>query len=149
MWMLNFIPDAWFIAITNIVLLASVAAIAATWLLSKVPFIAGSAKIVRIIAVLLLLGAVYFKGSLENELVWRARVAELEAKIKIAEEKSRETNTVIETKVVTKTKLVRDTQIVIQEKIKEVERVIDAKCEVDPVVIELLNEAAAMPGGDK
>jgi hypothetical protein len=149
MWMLNFIPDSWFVAITNLVLLVSASAIAATWLLSKVPFIAGSARVIRIIAVLLLLGAVYFKGSLENELVWRARVAELEEKVKIAEEKSKQTNTVIETKVVTKTKVVRDTQVVIQEKIKEVERVIDAKCEVDPVVIQLLNEAATMPGEDK
>lgn len=149
MWILNFIPDSWLIAVTNIVLLASVATIAATWLLSKVPFISNYAKIIRIVSIILLLAAVYFKGGLENELVWRARVAELEEKVRASEEKSRQTNTVIETKVVTKTKVVRDTQIVIQEKIKEVEKVIDAKCEVDPVVIKLLNEAATMPGEDK
>jgi hypothetical protein len=35
--------------------------------------------------------------------------------------------------------------VVIQEKLKEVEKVIDAKCEIDPSVISILNEAAKAP----
>jgi hypothetical protein len=128
------------------VLLVSLAVIAATWLLSRIPFIAAQAKIIRIVAIALLLGAVYFKGSLENEMVWRARVAELEEKIRVAEAKSQKVNTVIKNKIITKTKVVHDTQVVVREKIKEVEKVINEKCELDPAVIEIHNHAAETPG---
>lgn len=146
MWMLNFIPDAWISAAVNLAIIVSVIGLAATWLLSRFPIIGGYAKIIRLVCVGLLLISVYFKGSLENELVWRARVAELEAKIAAAEAKSQKVNTVIKNKIVTKTRVVHDTQIVVQEKIKEVEKVINEKCEIDPAVIEIHNRAAETPG---
>jgi hypothetical protein len=44
---------------------------------------------------------------------------------------------------------VRDTQIVVQEKIREVEKVINEKCEIDPAVIDIHNHAAETPGDAK
>jgi hypothetical protein len=41
-------------------------------------------------------------------MLWRERVAEMEAKVAAAEEKSRETNKEIETKIVEKTKVIRE-----------------------------------------
>ena len=100
-------------------------------------------------AIVVLLVSIYFKGSLSNELVWRARVAELEAKIQIAEQKSQKANVIIKNRVITKTKIVREKQIVIQEKIREVEKKINEKCEIDPAVIEIHNQAAGTPGDAK
>jgi DNA-binding protein YbaB len=87
----------------------------------------------------------YWKGGYSVEEEWQQRVAEMEAKIKIAEEKSKEVNTVIETKYKDRVKKVTETRNVIVEKIKINEKIIDAKCELDPVVISILNEAAKKP----
>jgi acetyl-CoA carboxylase alpha subunit len=72
-------------------------------------------------------------------------VAELEEKVKDAEAKSQQTNVVIETKIRERVKRVVEKQEVVVEKIKEVEKVVDAKCELDPNVINILNEAAKKP----
>jgi acetyl-CoA carboxylase alpha subunit len=72
-------------------------------------------------------------------------VAELEEKIKDAEAKSQQTNVVIETKIRERTKRVVEKREIVVQKIKEVEKVIDAKCELDPNVVSILNEAAKKP----
>ena len=73
------------------------------------------------------------------------RVAELEEKIKDAEAKSQQTNVVIETKIRERTKRVVEKREIVVQKIKEVEKVIDAKCELDSNVVSILNEAAKKP----
>jgi acetyl-CoA carboxylase alpha subunit len=72
-------------------------------------------------------------------------VAELEEKVKDAEAKSQQTNVVIETQIRERTKRVVEKREIIVQKIKEVEKVIDAKCELDPNVVSILNEAAKKP----
>jgi hypothetical protein len=74
-------------------------------------------------------------------------VAELEAKVKLAEDKSVVVNKEIEYKFIDRVKIVHDTKIVVQEKIREIEKIVDAKCEVAPEAIDILNRAAA--GGAK
>jgi hypothetical protein len=65
--------------------------------------------------------------------------------VKDAETKSQQTNVVIETKIRERTKRIVETRERIVEKIKEVEKTIDAKCELDPNVVNILNEAAKKP----
>lgn len=149
MWLLNFIPGNWVETITKLVVVGSIGALGATWLLSKFPVIGNYAKMIRLVAGLSLLGSIYFMGRLDNELSWREQIAELEAKVRIAEAKSQQVNTVIQTKVVTRTKIVREKQIVVQEKIREVEKSINERCEIDPAVIEIHNRAAETPGENK
>lgn len=144
--MLNFIPDSWLTTIVNALLVGSFGTLIASTFFAHVPWIGRFASVAKLASVAVLLGSVYFKGSLNNELVWRSRVAELEAKIKLAEEKSQKANTVIKNRVVTRTKIVREKQIVIQEKIREVEKQINEKCEIDPAVIDIHNRAAETPG---
>jgi hypothetical protein len=79
------------------------------------------------------------------EMAWRERVAELEKKVQQAEAKSAQVNTVIQEKIVYKTKIIKQKEIEYIDRIKEVEKIIDAKCEVDPVAIDILNRAAADP----
>jgi hypothetical protein len=76
---------------------------------------------------------------------WRAKVAELQAKVAAAEAKSKEVNTVIETKVVTKVKHIKDTQIKIRKEIIEKEKLINGECVVPTEAIEILNKAAEKP----
>jgi hypothetical protein len=101
----------------------------------------------QILGVILLAAGLYWKGGYGVEMEWRARAAELQAKIDAAEAKSKEVNTVIETKVVTKVKKIKDTQVKIQKEIVEKEKIINGECTVPPEAIELLNQAAERPQG--
>jgi hypothetical protein len=107
------------------------------------------AGLVKTLGIVLLVVGVYFRGGYGVEMEWRAKVAEVEAKVAAAEAKSKEVNTVIQKVYVDKIKLVTDTKIVIQEKIVEKEKIIDAECKVAPEAITILNEAAKTPGASK
>ncbi len=112
---------------------------------SKIPFVGTYARMIQIASIIAFCIGLYWKGGYSVEQDWRERVAEMEAKIKVSEEKSKEINTVIEVKYKDRVKKITETRDVIIEKIKVNERIIDAKCELDPMVISILNEAAKKP----
>jgi hypothetical protein len=103
----------------------------------------------ELVGVIALAAGAYFMGGYGVQKAWLARVAELEEKVKAAEAKSAVVNTVVQEKIVYKTKIVKEVQIKIEERIKEVEKIIDAECKVDPVAIQILNDAAAPVGEAK
>ena len=145
MWLLSFLPDAFLLFIINTILICGVVGAVLGFLGGKLPFIGNYANIIKYVSIALLCIGIYWKGGYSVEQEWRQRVAELEEKVKDAEEKSHQTNVVIETKIRERTKRVVETRERIVQKIKEVEKVIDAKCELDPTVISILNEAAKKP----
>ena len=81
----------------------------------------------ELVGVVFLVVGSYLFGSYGTETAWRERVRELEAKVKIAEEKSQKVNTVIQEKIVYKTKVIKQKEIEYIDRIKEVEKIIDAK----------------------
>jgi L-cysteine desulfidase len=96
--------------------------------------------------VLLVLG-VWLRGGYDVEMSWRAKVAEAEARIAVAEQKSKETNTVIEQKVVEKTKVIKGkteyiTQYLDREVVKkeEIIKYIE-QCPVPKEIIDIHNQA--------
>ena len=132
--------------VVNTILIAGIIGFTASFFFGYVvrwlPAIAPYHLLIQIISIVLLVSGVYFKGSYSVEMSWRARVAEMEAKVAIAEQKSKEANTQIQTVYVDRVKVVKEKQIVIQEKLKTVEVKIDANCKVVPEAINILNEAA-------
>ena len=97
----------------------------------------------ELIGVAVLMVGVYMFGSYGTEMLWRERVRELEAKVKVAEEKSQQINTVIETKIVTKIKVVKENVYVNREIIKEVAgKQLDAQCSLPKSTISLHNSAS-------
>jgi hypothetical protein len=146
MWMLSFIPDALLIWVVNTVLIAGIAGTVVSVLfklaIRYIPWIIPYRLLLQLVSVILLVLGVYLKGGYAVEAEWRARVAELEAKVAVAEQKSKEANTQIQTVYVDRVKVVKEKQIVIQEKLKTVEVKIDANCKVVPEAISILNEAA-------
>jgi len=141
MWILNFLPS-FFI---HIITLVGVVGILASFVLGMVPFINTYKLPLQVFSLVFLLTGMYLEGAASNEEKWLTMVKEMEAKVALAEEKSKNANAKIEYKFLDKVKFVDKTQVVIQEKIKQVEKVIDAKCEIDPSVISILNEAAKAP----
>ena len=145
MWLLHLLPDAFLIWIINILLTGGLIGIVVGFFGTKIPFVSTYARIIQIASIIAFCIGLYWKGGYSVEQDWRERVAEMEAKIKVAEEKSKEINTVIQTKYKDRVKKITETREVIVEKIKINEKIIDAKCEIDPMVISILNEAAKKP----
>jgi hypothetical protein len=146
MWMLAFIPDAFLAWIINTILITGIIGFAASFFFGYVvrwlPAIAPYHLLIQVVSIVLLVAGVYFKGGYSVEMDWRAKVAELESKVAISEQKSKEANTQIQTVYVDRVKVVKEKQIVVQEKIKTVEVMIDSVCKVTPESIDILNEAA-------
>jgi hypothetical protein len=145
MWMMHLLPESFLIFIIHALLVTGLIGMVIGFVGSKIPFVGAYATIIKIASILLFCIGLYWKGGYSVEADWRQRVAELEEKVKDAEEKSRQTNVVIETKYRDRVKTITETRERVVEKIKEREKVINAKCELDPSVISILNEAAKKP----
>ena len=144
-WIIGFIPDSIFVYVYYCLLAGGLGLYIVSKLVSWIPIIKSYKLPVELLGVASLVSGAFLLGGYGIEMSWRERVAELEGKIKAAEEKSQQTNVIIQEKIVYKTKKVVETKTLIVEKIKEVEKQIDAKCELDPAVIKLHNEAATDP----
>jgi hypothetical protein len=145
MWMMHLLPESFLIFIIHALLVTGLIGMVIGFVGSKIPFVGTYATIIKIASILLFCIGVYWKGGYSVEADWRERVAEMEEKVKESEEKSRQTNVVIETKYRDRVKTITETRERVVEKIKEREKVINAKCELDPSVISILNEAAKKP----
>ena len=145
MWLLHLLPDSFLIWIINILITGGLIGMVVGFFGTKIPFVSTYARVIQIASIIAFCIGLYWKGGYSVEQDWRERVAEMEAKIKVSEEKSKEINTVIETKYKDRVKKITETKEVIVEKIKVNEKIIDAKCELDPMVISILNEAAKKP----
>lgn len=147
MFLLNFIPDALIVWIVNIILISGIVGTLVSWFFDFfakfIPQLYPIKLPLQIISLVLLATGVYFKGGSVVELKWRERVAELEAKVAIAETQSKVVNETIKTVYVNKVKVVKEQQIVIQEKIIEKEKIIDAECKIVSETLDILNDAAA------
>jgi hypothetical protein len=152
-WMLGFLPD-WF---WTLVLWAGIASIGISYLLAKIPVILQYKFPLRLGGVIALLIGVYFQGVIANEEKWQVRVKELEAKLAVAENKSKEENVKIEEKIVTKTKIIKEKgkdiiQYIDREVVKnnEIIKYIES-CPLPKDIIDIHNSAVRMirPEGEK
>jgi hypothetical protein len=135
--------------IVNIMLLAGLAGLLANWIGRWIPFFDAYARLLKPIGIILLLAGVYLKGGEATNDAWRSKIADLEAKIKVAEEKSNQANVELDKAIKAKTKTIKEVQVVIKERIKEVEKRIDADCKVDREALDILNDSAKNQKGRK
>jgi hypothetical protein len=148
MWALSVISPTALTFFVHAVFVSGIVLLLLGLLTSKIPTIAPYGFLIKIVGVVLFLFGLYFEGGLQNELAWRAKIAEMEQKVAVVEEKSKEENVKIVTKVVTKTEVVRERG---QDVIKYVDREVtkyDTKflpggqCEIPKEFIKSLNDAA-------
>lgn len=147
MWMLSFVPDSLLLWIVNTILIVGAIGSFLSFfvlhkILNKFPALAPYHLLIQIVSIVLLVAGVYLKGGYGVEMAWRERVADLEAKIKVAEAKSEQANIDLAAKQKEKVKVVKEVQVVIKEKIVQVASKIDAECKVDPEAINIINDAA-------
>ena len=148
--MLAWVPDSYLLLAVHAVLVAgAISTFLSFFLLHRIvrwfPMLAPWHLLLQIISIALLVGGVYFKGGYDTEASWRAKVKEAEDKVAVVEEASKELNNRLEEERKKKQKVKVEYYNTVKTEIKEVEKIIDAKCELDPKVIELHNKAATNP----
>jgi hypothetical protein len=139
-WILSLLPD-WFWTVLLVVSIATVL-LSRFFLAYKLPM-----KIVGSICLVL---SVWMLGAASNEAKWEARVKELEEKLLVAEQASKQINTEVVEKVVTKTKVVQSKAKTIIEyvdreivKDKEIIKYVEM-CPVPTAIIDAHNAAATL-----
>jgi hypothetical protein len=143
MWIIDFLPD-W---IWTLVLWLGIISIGVSYLLAKIPVVGQYKLPLRIGGVVALLIGVYFQGAVSNEEKWQARVKELEAKIVVAEEKSKQETVKIVNQTVVKREYYKERgNDIIQYVDREIVKY-DNNCPVPKEVVKAHNDAAAV--GDK
>lgn len=144
MWyiLLSFVPD-WFISyFVHLIFGAGVIGIIAGTFLSKVPFVSQYGTLIKIVSNVLFVVGLFLEGGLQTELAWREKVAEMQAKIVIAQQQSKETNVKIEKKVAEKVKNIKDNVNANQQIIENNRASINAECKLSDTAWLLYNSAS-------
>ena len=149
-WMIGLVPDAVLSGLYWLIIAAGITGVLAGWLGKWIPFYGNYVKILQPVGIVLLVAGVWLRGGYDTEMAWRAKVAEAEARVAVAEQQSKETNTVIEQKIVEKTKVIKGkteyiTQYLDREVVKkeEIIKYIE-QCPVPKEIIDIHNQAAEM-----
>jgi len=145
MWILHFLPDSIILWFCNILLLTGVVATVAGFFAHRIPGLWQYQLAFKIGGIALLVLGVYFRGGLAVETEWRERVAEVEARLAVAEKASAEANTKIDARAQQRTAQVRErTQYIRQYVDREVVKY-DAQCAIPQPFIKAHNDAAEEP----
>jgi hypothetical protein len=138
-WMLQLIPDSIFVWITYLLFATGVILYVASKLVGWLPIIGRYRLAAELSGVVALVVAAYFYGGIG----YREMVAEMKEKVRVAEEKSQQVNTVIETKIVEKIKVVKENVYINREIVKEVAgKQLDAQCSLPRSTISLHDSAS-------
>lgn len=154
MWMLSFLPDSFLEYVVHTILIVGSVSFFVSFfilhrILNRIPSLAPYTLLIQIISTVLLVGGIYFEGGYNTEMEWRAKVKEAEDKVVKAEEASRDLNKKLDEEKKKKQKVRVEYYATVKTQIKEVEKIIDAECKVNPKVNELLNKAASNPEAKK
>jgi cytochrome c biogenesis factor len=141
MWLLSFIPD-WILqwAIHGLVILGLVLTFIGS-LVRFIPVIQPYALVGRHLGIVLLVIGVFFEGGYVTEMSWRAKVNELQAKLKEAEVKSAEVNEKLTKEIVKNKELIREK---VNQNAKDIEsqrQNINAECNLSDTAWVLYNRA--------
>jgi hypothetical protein len=156
MFLLSFVPDSFLLYIVNAILIIGAVGSFLTFfvlhrILNKFPALAPYYLLLQIVSAVLLIAGIYFKGGIGVEMEWREKLRIAEERAKIAEEKSAETNVVIQQKIVERVKVVKEIQVVNQDRIIKEKEYIDKECKLPAIAVDIHNDAAKnrKPGDTK
>ena len=138
MWILNFIPDVVF----HLLLIASLLALAGSFVLDSVPFVSTNAKAIQLASAVVLAITLFFEGAISDNDAWKARVQALELKVAKAETESAEANGKLSKQLAAKDKEIALAQAELKNRIRQGAAAMDAVCKIPADVVSILNDAA-------
>ncbi len=141
MWFLSFIPD-WILqwAIHGLVILGLVLTFIGS-LVKFIPVIQPYALVGRQLGIVLLVVGVFFEGGYATEMSYRARIAEMQAKIKEAEVKSAKVNEKLASEVSKNKELIKEKVNRNDKDIEAKRQAINAECKLSDDAWMLYNRA--------
>ena len=142
MFLLHFLPDWLLSGFVNTILVVGAILTVLSYFTSWIPFITQYRVPAQVIGLVLLTAGVYFKGGESAELQWRNRVAELQQKIELAEQKSKDATERLNDEVKRNKQAAKDTTAAIKQDIARNAQQLNAECRVSDAAIEIHNEAA-------
>lgn len=142
MWILHFLPDAFILWFCNILLLVGIVLTIAGFFAHRIPLVWQYQMPFKFVGIALLVLGVYFRGGYSVEMQWRERVAEVEAKLALAEKQSQEANIKIETKGKEKIRVIKENGMVIKQYIDREIVKYDSTCVIPDEVVKAHNAAA-------
>lgn len=141
-WILSFIPDAVLNWVYWLIIFAGLTGLFAGWLGRFIPLYGKYVGILKPVGIALLVLGVWLRGGYDVEMAWRDKLKQVEAKVAIAEAESKDANTQLVKEKKKKAKIRKEYITTVKERIVEKQAQIDAKCELDPSVPQILNDAA-------
>jgi len=138
-WLLQLIPDGIFVWLTYLLFGAGVLLYVASKLVSWIPLMGQYRLPAELIGVVALVIAAYFYGGVS----YREQIAEMKQRVRVAEEKSQQVNTVIETKIIEKVKVVKQNVYITREIVRDTAgRQLDAQCSLPRSTVSLHDSAS-------
>ena len=128
--------------VVNLMLAAGLAGLLAGWIGRWIPFFDAYARLLKPLGIVLLLVGVFLKGGEANNDMWLAKIAALEAKIAVSEQKSKDANVKLAGVIKEKNQAIQESKTAVQSRLKRDAVKIDAECKLDPEAVEILNESA-------
>jgi hypothetical protein len=150
-WMFNLIPDFIFVLIAWLATAGGLGLFLASKAVRLIPGLALYKVPAELVGIILLVGGSWMLGGQAADGRWQAKVAEVEAKLKIAEEESARANAELEAKSQEKIKYIRGRTEVVKEYIDREVVKYDTKfmpggiCEIPREFIKAHNDAAEGP----
>jgi len=141
MWILHLIPDSFLIWVVNIACIAGLSMTILGFFFGWVPGVSRYKTPLQILGIIILTVGVYWKGGYSTEMEWRARVAEVEKKVAIAEAKAKQANTKVQEKIVTKIVKIQEKAAAVSENIRRNKTVINAECKLNDEAINAYNSS--------
>jgi len=138
-WLLQLIPDGVFVWLTYLLFGAGVILYVASKLVSWIPLIGQYRLPAELVGIVALVIAAYFYGGIS----YREQIAEMKQRVRIAEERSQQVNTVIETKIIEKVKVVKENVYITREIVRDTAgRQLDAQCSLPRSTVSLHDSAS-------
>jgi hypothetical protein len=138
-WLLQLIPDSIFVWLTYLLFGAGAILYVASKLVAWIPLMGQYRLPAELAGVLALVIAAYFYGGIS----YREQIAEMKQRVRIAEERSQQVNTVIETKIIEKVKVVKENVYITREIVRDTAgRQLDAQCSLPRSTVSLHDSAS-------
>jgi uncharacterized membrane protein len=150
MWLLHFLPDSFLQFVVHAILIAGVIGCFLSFfvvnkILMAIPMLSRYVNVAQLVSAITLAAGVYFEGGYSAEMQWRARVAEVEAKVAQAEQEAKAANAVLDAKTNEKVKVIQGKQVIVKQFIdREVTKYND-QCNIPKPFVDAHNQSAEGP----
>jgi hypothetical protein len=141
MFILHFLPDGFLFWIINLILVLGLVGTLSSYFIRFIPPLMPYASIIKTIGIVLLVIGVWFRGGYDVEMSWRDKVNEMQAKIAVAEAKSKEANVALDKKLTESRSVIKDRVNANQKAIEDNRNSINAECRVNDTAWMLYNRA--------